>query len=136
MLAVCVTGVLSIGIPFGLLLGKGDLVTAGVDRQVTIPAPQLTGCAGGQPIKTRLVRPGQCLQISGRGFGSHELIEVTESRRPGWRGYLRADGLGDFSWRYRLPTNAGQGADVLAFRARSPGAAVPVMALCPFTVAG
>ncbi len=130
MLAVCLTGVLSIGIPFALLLGKGDLVTVGAARPAAIPAPLLAGCTDGRPITNRTVRPGQCLLLSGHGFGGHELIEVTESRRPGWRSYLRADALGGFSWRYRLSATVPTGADVLTFA----GSDLAPMVFCPFTV--
>lgn len=134
VLAVCLTGVLSIGIPFGLLLGKGAMVTVGASRQAATPAPQLAGCTDGKPITSRMVRPGQCVQVSGHGFGGHELIEVTESRRPGWRSYLRADGLGGFSWHYRLPATASAGADVLTFVGTNQATAPP-MVFCPFMVA-
>jgi len=133
VLAVCLTGVLSIGIPFGLLLGKGGLVTVGANRQAATPAPQLAGCSGGKPITSRTLRPGQCVQVSGHGFGGHELIEVTESRRPDWRSYLRADGLGGFTWHYRLPATASAGADVLTFVGTNQATAPP-MVFCPFTV--
>ena len=37
VLAVCLTGVLSIVIPFGLLMGKDGLVAAGLNRPTRIP---------------------------------------------------------------------------------------------------
>lgn len=137
MFAVCVTGVLSIGIPFGLLMGKGGLVTAGVSRQAALPTPRLTGCASGQVILDRLVQPGQCVQFTGSGFGENELIEVTESRQAGWHSYLRADELGRFSWRYQLLAGSPPGADVFTFTGmnRADPASIPTMAFCRLIVA-
>jgi hypothetical protein len=137
VVAVCVTGAVSIGIPFGLLMGKGGLVTAGVSRQAPIPTPRLTGCATGRPISDRLVRPGQCVQFTGGGFGEHELIEVTESGRAGWHSYLRADDLGRFSWRYQLLVGSPTGTDVFSFIGtdRANPALIPSMAFCRLVVA-
>ena len=136
VLAVCITGVLSVVIPFGLLLGKGGLVTAGVNRQTPIPAPRLTGCPGQPAVRNRSPYPGQCVQIAGSGFGAGQLIEVTEARRPDWRSYLRTDDLGRFTWRYSLAANAPTGADVLSFAVigRTDPASIPAVAFCPFTV--
>lgn len=131
VLAVCLTGVLSIGIPFGLLMGKDGLLDAGVNRQLPVPAPELAGCPGGPPVHNRSVRPGQCIEIIGGGFGAGELVEITESRRPGWQSYLRADGLGRFRWRYRLAANASGGPDVLSFIGTNR---VEPAAFCRFTV--
>lgn len=138
VLAVCLTGVLSIVIPFGLLMGKDGLVTAGVNRQEPIPAPQLAGCPDGAPVRNRSAHPGQCLRITGAGFPAGALIEVTEARRPGWHSYLRTDGLGRLSWRYQLAANAPIGPDVLTFVAtsRSGPASIPAVAFCRFTVVG
>lgn len=136
MLAVCLTGVVSIGIPFGLLMGKDGLIAAGVNRQQPIPAPQLTGCPDGSPVRDRSVHPGQCIQVTGSGFGGGTLIEVSEASRPGWHSYLRTDDLGRFSWRYLLPANAPAGPDVLTFVKTSQlePATVPAAAFCRFTV--
>lgn len=136
VLAVCLTGVLSIGIPFGLLMGKDGLLDAGVNRQLPVPAPQLAGCPGGLPVRNRSVRQGQCLEVTGGGFGAGELVEITESHRPGWRGYLRTDELGRFSWHYLLAANAPVGPDVLTFVGtdRSKPATIPALAFCRFTV--
>jgi hypothetical protein len=138
VLAVCVTGVLSIVIPFGLLLGKDGLVTAGVNRQAAVPTAVLVGCPDGPAVRTDAVPAGQCVQITGSGFGAGALIEVTESRRRGWHSYLRADVLGRFRWRYLLAANAPSGPDVLTFVStdRSDPATIPAAAFCRFTVIG
>jgi len=137
VLAVCLTGVISIGIPFGLLMGKDGLIDAGVNRQQAIPPPHLTGCLGGPPVRDRVVHPGQCIEVSGSGFGSGELIEITESSRPDWHSFLSTDDLGRFSFHYLLAANAPTGPDVLTFvkiRQVEP-ATVPAAAFCRFTVA-
>jgi hypothetical protein len=136
VLAVCLTGVVSIGIPFGLLMGKDGLVAAGLNRQQPTPAPQLAGCPGGPLVRNRSPHAGQCIQISGSGFRGGELIEITETSRPGWRSYLRADDLGRFSWRYLLAANAPIGPDVLTFAGTRQATAglLPATAFCSFTV--
>jgi hypothetical protein len=136
VLAVCLTGVVSIGIPFGLLMGKGGLVAAGLNRPQPIPAPQLAGCPGGPPVRNRSPHTGQCIQITGSGFRGGELIEITEASRPGWHSYLQTDDLGRFSWRYLIAANARTGPDVLTFVGthQAEAALVPATAFCPFTV--
>jgi len=136
VLAVCLTGVLSIGIPFGLLMGKDGLATTGVNRQQPIPAPELAGCPGGLPVRNRSAHPGQCIQVTGSGFGGGELVEISQASRPGWHSYLRTDDLGRFIWRYLLPANAPAGADVLTFVkiGQVEPATVPAAAFCRFTV--
>ncbi|MFL6164057.1 MAG: hypothetical protein ACJ74U_17790 [Jatrophihabitantaceae bacterium] len=127
---------LSIVIPFGLLMGKNGLVTAGAHRQARIPAPRLTSCADGQPIDGRSVPPGQCLDITGTGFGRRELLEVSDSRRPGWHESVWADELGRFHLRFQLPATTPAGADVLTFVGtdQASAAAIPAMAFCRLTV--
>ena len=70
VLAVCGTGLLLIGIPFGLLMGRDGLVTTGVHRQLAVPTPQLTRCADGKPVPDRSARPGECIRFTGSGFHS------------------------------------------------------------------
>jgi hypothetical protein len=136
VVAVCLTGVLSIVIPFGLLMGKDGLVTAGLNRQTRIPAPRLISCATGQPIADRTVRPGQCVLITGGGFSQRELIQVREAGRPGWHGIVWADDYGRFSLRFQLPPGAPAGPDVLTFVATNQAhpATVPAIGYCRFTV--
>jgi hypothetical protein len=136
VLAVCLTGVLSIGIPFGLLVGKDGLVAAGLNRQTSLPAPRLTSCATGQPLTDRTLRPGQCVTISGSGFAARELIQVREASRPGWHDLVWADDLGRFSLRFQLPPGTPTGADVLTFAATNQidPASVPAITSCRFTV--
>ena len=134
---MCGTGLLLIGIPFGLLMGRDGLVSTGSHRQLAVPTPQLTRCADGKPVPDRSARPGECLRFTGSGFGSHELIEVTDFRRPGWRSYLRADQSGRFRWSYQLAASTPAGADVLTFAGTNPAdpASIPAVAFCRFTVA-
>jgi len=136
-LAVCLTGSLAVAIPAGLLLGKDGLVAAGVNRQAPIPAPRMLGCHTGRPVEARQLRPGQCTKLTGHGFNPRELILVTESRRPGWQTYLRADAMGGFSYHYLVSATAAAGVDVLAFIGleHSGPSAVPPVAFCRFTVA-
>jgi hypothetical protein len=136
VLAVCLTGLLSIVIPFGLLMGKDGLVAAGLSRQASLPAPRLTSCGTGQTLADRMLRPGQCVTISGSGFAPRELIQVRESDRPGWHDLVRADDLGRFSLRFQLPLGTPAGADVLTFAATNQAnpASAPAIVSCRFTV--
>jgi hypothetical protein len=137
VLAVCGIGLLLIGIPFALLMGRDGLVTTGAHRQLAVPTAQLTGCADGKPVADRSVRPGDCIRFTGSGFQPRELIKVTDFRRPGWRSYLRADDAGRFRWSYPLAAGTPAGADVLTFAGTNPAdpATVPAVAFCRFTVA-
>ncbi|HTZ42780.1 MAG TPA: hypothetical protein VMB79_02885 [Jatrophihabitans sp.] len=136
VLAVCLTGSLAVAIPAGLLLGHDGLVVAGASRDLAIPAPRLVSCLSGHPIKDRQLGRGECVRLVGSGFLPQELILLTESRRPGWRTYLRADPLGGFSYRYLVAATAAPGADVLTFVGtdRSRPVSAPSAAFCRFTV--
>lgn len=133
--AVGLTGTLVVVIPLGLLLGKNGLVTASVSRAVPIPAPQLTDCADHR-LPSRELSLGQCVKVVGTGFGPDELIQVSESRRPNWSVYLRADHDGRFTLRHVATAASGTGADVLTFVGldRSGDDVVPRAAYCRFTV--
>jgi hypothetical protein len=137
VLAVCGIGLLLIGIPFALLLGRDGLITTGAHRQLAVGTPQLARCADGKPLPDRSARPGECLRFTGSGFHSHELIEVTDFRRPAWRSYLRADDAGRFSWNYALAASTPAGTEVLTFAGTNPAdpATIPAVAFCRFTVA-
>lgn len=111
--AVGATGLLAIVIPIGLLLGKNGLVTASVNRTEPIPVPRAVSCATGQPLPARALRPGQCTHVVGSGFEPGEVITVSDSRRPTWSTFIRADDEGRFSLRHLIPAAAGP--EVLTF---------------------
>jgi hypothetical protein len=136
VLAVCLTGVLSIVIPFGLLMGKDGLVAAGLNRPTRVPTPQLTSCATGQTLADLTLRPEQCVLITGRGFAPRELIQVREASRPGWHALVWADENGRFSLRFQLPPATPAGPDVLSFAGthQADPATIPAIAFCRFTV--
>jgi hypothetical protein len=136
VIAVCLTGVLSIVIPFGLLMGKDGLVAAGLNRPTRIPPPQLANCTTGQPLADRTLQPGQCVFITGSGFAQRELIQVREASRPGWHGLVWADDNGRFSLRFQLPPGTPAGPDVLSFVATNQAnpATIPAMTSCRFLV--
>ncbi|HEX2904336.1 MAG TPA: hypothetical protein VHO01_12855 [Jatrophihabitans sp.] len=135
--AVGVTGTLAVAIPFGLLLGHNGLITASVNRVDPIPAPHLTDCAD-RPLKSSHLVLGQCVKLVGTGFAPDELIQVSESRQPGWQTYVRADGSGRFSFRHVAGARSGTGADVISFvgLAHAGAGSVPRSAYCRFIVDG
>lgn len=132
--AVGVTGVLIVVMPLGLLLGKNGLTTASVNRAAPIPSPHLTDCDSGATVRSRRLSVGQCVKVVGAGFDPDEQIQVSESRTPGRRSFVRADGAGRFLLRY--VAGAETGPDVLTFVGLndSGSVAVPRVALCRFTV--
>jgi hypothetical protein len=134
--AVLVTGVVSVAVPFGLLMGKDGLVAASLNSQAPIPTPRVVSCSSGQPIPEPELHPLACVRFLGSGFGPDELIQISETHRPRWKALVRADSTGHFSYRHVL--GAADGVDVFSFVGLNVAgpAAVPRVAFCRLPVTG
>ena len=70
-LAVGATGVLSVSIPLALLLGTGTIEsTAAVLQSSSLLQTQVVVCGTEQPVRTEVVRAGQCLLVQASGFAA------------------------------------------------------------------
>jgi hypothetical protein len=133
--AVCVTGILTVAVPLGLLLGKNGIVTASVNRQTPIPAPHVTDCQTNQAVRRLIVARGQCVRVRAAGFQPGELVQVGDSRRTGWQRFIRADPAGSVDLRFEVGTTAGP--EVLTFLGLNVrgSATAPRVTFCRLAVA-
>jgi hypothetical protein len=118
-LAVGATGVLSISIPLALLLGTGTFESTAVLQPSSVLETRMVTCGAEQPIRSQVVRAGQCVLVQASGFTGREMVRVHRLGDTGWSDVVQADATGRMTYRYQLPRTARTGPEVLSFVGQS-----------------
>jgi hypothetical protein len=114
IVAVVATGVLSISIPVGLMIGAGSLAPSSVIERPPLHNVRVSNCDR-SPIRQLELAPGQCVLLHASGFAGAEQVQVRELARPGWSQLATADATGRLSYRFELGFESRPGSDVLSF---------------------
>jgi hypothetical protein len=126
-LAVGATGIVSISIPLALLLGTGTFRSTAVLQPSSVLDTRLVTCGAEQPVRSGVVRAGQCVLVQAGGFTAREMVRVHRLGDSAWSDVVQADASGRMIYRYQLPRTAPTGTLVLSFVGQSvPSAQQPV----------